>query len=63
MIMNIVRCQTPASVATLKISIERNIAIIAIPTAVTFRLLVDSINAAEIVKKVNEKPVMVANFE
>ena len=61
--MNIVRCQTPASSATLKISIERSVAVIPTPAAIIFRLLVDSINAEAIAKKVNEKPVIVANME
>jgi len=61
--MNIKRCQIPANSSRLKIRNERSIAIIAIPTAIIFRLLVDSMNAADIVKKTNEKPTIVANFE
>jgi hypothetical protein len=61
--MNIKRCQIPANSSRLKISIERSIAIIPIQAAVIFRFLVESINAEANVKKVNDKPVIVANLE
>ncbi len=61
--MNMIRCQTPASPVTLKMRNERTIARIPTPAAIILRVPVDSINAEAIAKKVNEKPVIVANLE
>ncbi len=61
--MNIKRCQIPAKSGTVKMSNESSVANTPVPTAIIFRSLVVSINAAAIAKKVNAKPVTVANAE